>query len=123
MAVTTYLRCPHCGESQTLKWAQVQWDRDEKGEHLTDTAAYFCEHCGAQWTEAERHQAVRLGQWKATKPSKGTAGFHLNALYSPWSNLSLANLADKFVKAKGKPLLLRTFTNTVLAETWHEKYE
>lgn len=118
-----FVPCAHCGESQTLKWAQVQWERDDEGNHLPETAAYFCEHCGAKWTEAERHQSVRLGQWKATKESKGTAGFHLNALYAPWSNLSLANLADKFVKAKRKPLLLRAFTNTVLAETWHEKYE
>ena len=118
-----FVDCPHCRESQTLVWGQVRWEKDEDGNHLTDTAQYFCEHCGAGWTEAERHQAVRDGRWHATKESKGTAGFHLNALYSPWANFSLANLADKFVKAKTRPLLLRTFTNTVLAETWAEKYE
>lgn len=118
-----WVPCHACGEFQILIWSQVRWEKDEKNHHRPETAKYFCCECDEPWTEAQRHNAVRRGEWRAQDEFTGTAGFHLNALYSPWSNLSLGNLADKWLKAQGKPLLLRTFLNTVLAETWAEKYE
>tara|TARA_Y100000590_G_scaffold391489_1_gene468142 strand:+ start:552 stop:2360 length:1809 start_codon:yes stop_codon:yes gene_type:complete len=118
--------CPSCTELQTLRWANVRWEKDSEGNHLPATAKYYCEHCGVEWTESERHQAVRQGQWRATAEFNGTAGFHLNGLYAPWANLSLPKLAEKWVNATsggGKPHLLRTFTNTILAECWSESYQ
>ena len=69
---------------------------------------------------------MRLGQWKAQSEFNGVAGFHLNALYAPWANLSLPKLAEKFLNATsqgGRPALLRAFTNTILGECWHEEYQ
>ncbi len=37
--------CPHCGEQQTLEWANIKWDKDEEGEHLPETARLVCEKC------------------------------------------------------------------------------
>lgn len=125
-----WVPCPHCDKHQVLSWHNVKWDkqtddngelvRDEDGKtiHLPKTAQYFCEHCGAGWTESERHAAIRAGEWRAEKPSNGIAGFWLSAIYSPWR--SLAQLVDKWLKAQVKVSRLRTFTNTVLAETWEE---
>ncbi len=118
-----FVPCPHCGASQTLRWKQVRWEKDEKGNHQPETARYFCEECNAPWSEAERHEAVRKGEWVASAKFDGTAGFHLSALYAPWSNLSLPKLAQKWLKARRRPLMLKAFINTVLAEEWKETYE
>ena len=118
-----WVPCPHCKKHQVLGWKQVVWDRgrDDKGNevHRPETAAYACEHCGVLWTEAERHAAVAQGEWRAERPFNGTAGFWLNALNSPWQ--SLPKIVANFLEAKKLPGTLRTFVNTVLAETWEEQ--
>jgi len=118
-----FVPCPKCGATQTLRWKQVKWDKDAKGNHKPETARYHCEACDKPWSEAERHEAVRLGEWMASERFDGTAGFHLNALYAPWSNLSLPKLAQKWLKTRRRPLMLKAFVNTVLAEEWKERYE
>ena len=118
-----WVPCFSCGGFQVLKWKQVKWDKDENGHQDPSTARYHCEHCDERWTEAQKHKSVREGEWRALKPFKGTAGFWLSGLYAPWANMSLPNLVEKWLKAQGKPLMLRTFLNTILAETWKEKFE
>lgn len=56
-----FVACPHCGHEQTLHWSKetVMWDKDEAGNHLPETARYYCEGCGAGWSEAERVRALR----------------------------------------------------------------
>lgn len=117
-----FVPCPHCGHMQTLRWKQVRWEKGEDGKGLPETARYHCEDCDQAWTESQRHEAVRRGEWRAAEPFNGTAGFHLNALYAPWANLSLPKLVDRWLRAQGRPLVLKTFVNTVLAEEWKEKY-
>lgn len=111
-----YIPCPHCDEYQSLKWANVQWE-DKKPE----TAAYYCEKCGAAWTDAQRHRAVSKGEWRAAAEFKGIAGFHISALYSPW--VSISDAVDEFLKAKRDPMRLKTWVNTFLGETWEEQGE
>ena len=109
-----YVPCPHCGDRQHLQWAQVQWPEDRP-----DEAAYCCEHCGALWTDAERWRAIRQGEWRAEGECTGTAGFHLNEIYSPWTQL--ADIASAFLAAKrGGPDQLKTWVNTSLGECWEE---
>lgn len=109
-----HVPCPHCGHSQTLKWAQVRWEQPED-------AAYICEECGALWNDAERVRAIRQGQWVATGESKRVAGFHISGLYSPWVPLEAA--VRDFLEAKKQPATLRVFVNTFLGETWEEQGE
>lgn len=111
-----WVPCPDCDESQTLKWAQVRWDKDKP-----ETAHYTCEHCGVLWTDARRWSAVRRGEWRAEGDFNGVAGFWLNEIYSSW--VTLAEMARAFLDAKGYPDLLRVFVNTSLAETWEETGE
>ena len=103
--------CSHCSEFQTLVWEQVKW-----APRPPEEAQYCCAHCGSLWTEAERNAAVRAGEWRATAPSNGCAGFFLNELISPWR--SLGKIAQDFVAAKDYPERLRTFVNMTLAQTW-----
>ena len=111
-----FVPCPDCGHKQTLKWSHVKWDQDKP-----ETAAYMCEDCGSLWDEAKRLRAIRYGEWVATAPYTGTAGFHLNGIYSVWTSLERA--AKEFLQAKKLPDTLRVFVNTYLAETYEEMGE
>lgn len=119
--------CPDCGEAQTLKWEQVVWDGkdDPKAEQYPDTARYVCPACGSLWDDGQRiasiRSAERLGHgWKAEKPFKGHASYHLNELYSTFRRLRdiVQSYLDKVATDD-----LQTFTNVSLAETWEEQGE
>ena len=60
--------CPHCEHRQFLDFFKhVDWQKTEKGEHLTKTARLHCECCGAEWSEGERLRALRSIRWHQTK--------------------------------------------------------
>jgi len=111
-----YVPCPDCDHKQTLKWSQVKWEQDKP-----ETAHYICEECGSVWDEAKRLRAIRFGEWQATAPYTGTAGFHLNGIYSVWVGLDRA--AKEFLAAKKLPDTLRVFINTYLAESYEQEGE
>lgn len=104
--------CHSCGHEQRLVWSGVRWD-----EGRPETARYHCSECDAAWTDAQRWKAIRQGRWTTTKPHTGTAGFHLNEIYSSW--VKLTDMAANFLyaKANGK---LQEFTNLSLGEVWEE---
>lgn len=116
-----HVPCPHCDERGPLRWSQVKWDKAEDGTHVPETAAYQCEHCGSLWNDQERWEAVAQGEWIATAPFTGVAGFHLSQLYSPWAKLGA--MVKEFVEARGNPELLKVWVNTVLGESWAEQGE
>lgn len=113
--------CPHCGEFQFLFWGEeekpggVKWPRDNPG-----AAEYECLHCKGRWNDGVRWRQIRFGRWEATATFNGTAGFHLNAIYSPWTKLS--ELAKQFLESKS-PERLMTFVNTALGQTWEERHD
>lgn len=109
-----YVPCPHCAHEQLLVWSNVQWQDDNP-----KTARYHCMECGAAWTESERHAAVAKGKWVATAPFNGAAGFWFNALYSPW--VDLVDTVEEFLACRKDPMRLKTFVNTILAETWEDQ--
>jgi phage terminase large subunit GpA-like protein len=111
-----HVPCPDCGEAQVLKWPQVRWEKDEKGNHMAETANYVCEHCGAIWDEARRQEAIKQGFWVASKLAKGVAGFHISGFMSPW--LTLPEIVSEFLEARHDPQLLQVWVNTVLGEPW-----
>lgn len=111
-----YVPCHDCGEKQTLKWAQVRWDKDKP-----DTAHYVCEHCGSIWSDSQRYKAIRDGQWIANEQNTKIAGFKLSGLYSPW--ISLEQAAREFLEAKKLPETLRVFVNTFFGETYETEGE
>lgn len=115
-----HVPCPDCGHEQHLRWTQVHWSKDED-RHRPETAHYACEECGSLWNDVQRWTAVRKGQWVAEGEFTGTAGFHLNELYSPWRRLS--ETVGDFLAAKNAPALLKTWVNTALGETWEDDGE
>jgi phage terminase large subunit GpA-like protein len=117
-----WVPCPDCGERQVLAWDQVQWQDNAGEEHEVfgrvnfTSVAYCCEHCGSLWSDAAKNRAVRLGEWRASAPFHGTAGFYINELYSPFAGSSLENLLKKYLTAmhghsQGDDNKLKSFRN------------
>jgi phage terminase large subunit GpA-like protein len=73
-----FVPCPDCGAQDSLKWANVCWPENRPRE-----AVYVCQHCGSAWDDVARRRALQKGQWLATAPFNGVAGFHLSGHYSP----------------------------------------
>ncbi len=111
-----FVPCPHCDEFQRLVWSQVHWP-----EGRAEEAVYVCVHCGSEIDEVQKAEMLRAGEWRASKPTKDIAGFHISELYSPWSTWS--EMAVAFLKAKRLPETLQTWINTSLGETWEDKGE
>lgn len=110
--------CPACGSFQTLKWGQVRWTKDPKGN--PEGVHYECEHCQGKLTESDKHRMIRNGRWVITRPwIVRTAGFHVNELYSPWS--TWAGVVENFLEAKKRPETLKVWVNTSLGESWEEE--
>ena len=133
-ACAFHVACPHCGEHQALIWGSatphgLRWDRSADGTPLLDTVRYVCQHHGCEIREHEKPGMLASGYWQANRESTRTGrltGYHLNALYAPLGWVSWADLVQQFTEATGASKngdisKLKTFTNTVLAETWEEQ--
>lgn len=115
-----WIPCPNCKQYQTLKWSSVEWDKDNEGRHLPETARYVCEHCRKWISDGQKIAALRKGEWRPEKPFLGHASYHLSELYSAfrkWSDIVVSFLEKKANKS------LQTFVNVSLAETWEEEGE
>ncbi|MBS5374938.1 MAG: phage terminase large subunit family protein [Bilophila wadsworthia] len=126
--------CPCCGAAQLMRFDQIRWpegERDPEKVLAGRLAVYQCEHCGGQWSDADRDRAVRKGFWveKASglelfahlhqhRPAK--IGFHLPAWNSYF--VSLSEVAHAFLKWKKTNRLedLKNFMNQYKAEPWKE---
>jgi phage terminase large subunit GpA-like protein len=117
-----FVPCPHCGEFQILAFGQLTWTRLHL---LPEQAVYVCAHCEGRIEERHKTEMLAAGEWRpmAEGKSPNVRGYHLNALYSPVGWLSWGQIAKTWIAAQKKPDKLKVFTNTVLAETWHEKGE
>lgn len=105
-----FVPCPHCKEFQRLVWSQVSFD--------VRPARYVCQICGALWSDTERIDSLRFGEWRSTKPSNGIAGFHISEIYSPFVRLD--EMVEKFLEAKKLPETLQQFVNESLGETFEQ---
>jgi phage terminase large subunit GpA-like protein len=115
-----FVPCPHCGEHQHLKWSGITWPKGKPEE-----AYYVCEHNGCIIEHSQKYDMIEAGEWRPTKEASkpGLVGFHIWAAYSYSPNASWGQLATEFVEAKGDPLKLKTFINTVLGETFEVQGE
>lgn len=109
--------CPHCLARSELLFEHVKWDA---GDYRT--ARYECPECGSPWTEAQRLAAIRATKdlpdygWVALAPFDGHASFRANKLASPWEPISA--IVKEFLEVKDNPQALKTFVNTMLAQTF-----
>lgn len=116
-----YVPCPHCKKKQILKFVNIKWLDDNN----PDSAKYMCEHCAVLIEPLYKTWMLENGEWIPHNPAASgyTVSFQLSSLYSPKGWLSWADIVRRWVAAQKNPNKLRTFVNTVLAETWKEKGE
>lgn len=124
-----HVPCPHCGEHQVLKFDNLKWTWGDPA-----SVHYICEHNGCviqesskEWMLEEKCEARPDGaEWIPAFPERAVAGFHLNSLYSPPGWMSWTEIAAEFEEAQadikiGKHEKMKTFRNTILAETWEDR--
>ncbi len=110
-----YIPCPHCSHFQHLVWQQIRFTKDQ-----LEGTYYECEICQKKILETDKPRMIRLGEWRKENPLvTNHAGFHLNALYSPW--ISWSEIVRKFLNAKKRREALKVWINTMLGETWEEE--
>lgn len=106
-----FVPCHHCGEEHVLAWENVKWDEaadiahEIYGRAQPNTAAYYCPHCGGQWSDYDKNENVRRAcaekRWRATAPFNGIAGFgHLSELYAHWPKSAFSYLVRRYLEAK-----------------------
>lgn len=123
-----HVPCPHCGEYQPLKWGNKQegyrlaWEKDGAGKPIPETVAYLCLYCEKPIDEKHKNRMLAAGRWVKGNPDSSVAGFHLNALYSPWEPI-WAKLAAEWAVACKSREGLREFVNLRLGETFEESAE
>lgn len=132
-----WLPCLRCGEFQVLDFFKgLKWPEGSSAASVKEskTAWYECAACKAKLSDNDKASMLQRGVWapKASIVLKdGTvegppaprfrAGFHINALYSPW--LTLSEVAAEFLEAKGDAGRMMNFVNSRLALPWKDKVE
>lgn len=122
-----WVRCPHCGTEQVMEWGRktpdgwlgVVWDRDAGGQALRETARYRCLHCAGDWSEPERIDAIRGGQWIAARPEIAShRSYWLPAWYSLLIDLP-SLVADWYAAKRSGDM--RTWTNLAVGKPFESR--
>jgi len=125
-----HVRCPVCGGVQLMRFENIKWPEDQRDPQRVkegELAWYECEKCPARWTDEDRDDAVRRGEWRAR--DKGLAlmtyltahqpkaiGFHIPSWLSHF--VSLSEVAARFLKGLNNKEALKDFLNADKAEPW-----
>lgn len=110
-----FVPCPYCGAFQLIEWKRIKWESGKA------SAAWLeCEHCTERIENRHKDWMLPRGEWRPTAASSSPKirSYHLSSLYSPHGWIGWGDIAQKFLKAKGDPNALRTWTNTLLGECW-----
>ena len=108
-----YVPCPYCEVFHILEWQNVQWEKSRP-----KTATLVCPYCEGTIRERERNEIISRGEWRPHNPESDIRGYHINALYSPWS--SFAALAKEWSDAvhSGDRDAMMAFVNLKLGQPW-----
>ena len=130
-------KCTHCKEYIPIEWridledgtkAGIMYELDDKGELKPETIHYKCQCCGGKLYEKDKWKHNLAGKWIPTATPKRPQyrSYQFNALCIPpgfdtWSDLVyqwLEAVPPSGLIDEGK---LKSFLNTSLGQTWHEK--
>ena len=126
-----HVPCPHCGHLQPLVWERLIYTFD--GVKRPEEAAYQCAACDQLITENYKSWMMdnARAKWVHAYPERveELASFHLNLLYQPagwaypWSRLAKEYIEAYDKMKAGDVRAMKTFRNTILAQTWKEKID
>jgi phage terminase large subunit GpA-like protein len=121
-----HVPCPHCGHRDILVFHERPGERGHwmawpDGE--PEQAHFVCSANCCIIEDKDKRAMLAGGEWIAEGEFNGHASFHLWAAYSLSPNATWGQIATEFIEAKKRPDTLKTFVNTALGETWHERGE
>lgn len=130
-----FIRCPHCGEWQTLDWLD-NFVRDEGAGNFSlrdpdqvvpspspqsggSDARACCRRCSRPMDRLSQ------GEWVAEFPDRDVSGYHVSRLFGFPGNdnataprLVIIETFAAWLKAQGNPYRLQRFWNNILGETY-----
>ncbi len=118
-----HVPCPHCGYKDYLVFER----KSERGHVMRwpdgkPEEAYFeCRGNRCKIEHKDKRWIVERGEWIAGNPGAPHRSYHLWSALSYSPNATWAHIAAEFLAAKSDPEKLKTFVNTTLGETWHER--
>lgn len=117
--------CPHCGEfhvllRENMKWREAAPITGKDGVQIRRAAEAWmeCPGCNGRIGDVDRWRAIQRGEWQATAPFTGVAGFWLWQAYSPFK--TLLDTVNEYLSAIGRPEEERTVVNTVFGEPYQQ---
>lgn len=118
-----FVPCPHCGEYIEFKFANIRFPKEEGMSYVdrAEFATYVCQECGCAVSDNDKHNMLRLGEWRTVRHSTKyvrSVAFWINTLYSPF--VRWADIAKEFLLSKDDPDDLQNFVNSWLAEPWED---
>lgn len=118
-----FVPCPHCGEFIEFKFQNIRFPDDEGMSYAdrAEFATYVCQECGCIITDNDKHNMLRLGEWRIVRHNTKyvrSVAFWINTLYSPF--VRWADIAKEFLLTKDDPEEFQNFTNSWLAEPWED---
>lgn len=118
-----FVPCPHCGEYIEFKFQNIRFPDDESMSYAdrAEFAHYVCQECGCIITDNDKHNMLRLGEWRIVRHNTKyvrTVAFWINTLYSPF--VRWADIAKEFLLTKDDPEEFQNFVNSWLAEAWED---
>lgn len=118
-----FVPCPHCGEYIEFKFQYIRFPDDENLSYAdrAEFATYVCQNCGCVITDNDKHNMLRLGEWRTVRHSTKyvrSVAFWINTLYSPF--VRWADIAKEFLLTKDDPEDFQNFVNSWLAEPWED---
>jgi phage terminase large subunit GpA-like protein len=125
-----YVPCPHCGHEDFLRFSETVEGEEPRGHYMQwpegkpEEAYFVCRANGCVIEHRQKRWMVERGEWRAERPFRGHASFHIWAAYSYSPNATWGHIAAEFLAGKeGGVETLKTVTMTLLGETWKEKGE
>lgn len=118
-----FVPCPHCGEYIELLFPNIRFPDDERMSYAdrAEFATYVCQKCGCVITDNDKHNMLKLGEWRTVRHSTKyvrNVAFWINTLYSPFVRWS--DIAKEFLQSKDNPEDFQNFVNSWLAEPWED---
>lgn len=114
--------CPQCSEFFEPRFEHLKWDKNAEGRHMPETAHLICPANGCVIEESSKAAMVEAGRWRATAPHvKSHAGFKCSALISTIEHARWSQIASEFLEAKDDTETLKTWTNTLLGDVFHDR--
>ena len=132
-----HVPCPYCGAELLMDFERIKWPSAVTDPVILVSRSlgwYECQHCEAQWSDADRDKASRGGIWREDVSGMEleehlrlaapmVIAFHVPAWISPFCSLS--KIAAKALAHKLAPAdedIAKDLQNNFKAEPWEERH-